>query len=92
MAFCPQCTGEMGMLDTVCPHCGHDFSPEPSIRRTGFAHSRFANVILTLAAIVSVVAAIGVAGSGFAGNLIVRFAYAILLLGLFIVFIRVRQD
>ena len=28
MAHCPKCSAEMGVRDTICPHCGYDF-PEP---------------------------------------------------------------
>ena len=27
MAYCPECKGEMGTMQTVCPHCGHQFRP-----------------------------------------------------------------
>ena len=34
MALCPKCSGEMGLKQAVCPHCGYDFPlpPEPPDR------------------------------------------------------------
>lgn len=48
MAFCPQCTKEMGMTAVVCPHCGYDFPTQPCAvpERSGIAYSGLADVAL----------------------------------------------
>ncbi len=61
MAYCPECRGEMGPTEIVCPHCGHDFA-ETSIasidQRTGFAYSPVADLALLMSTFVGGAAAV----------------------------------
>lgn len=35
MALCPRCKGQMGMMDTICPHCKYDFPSDDSLPHAG---------------------------------------------------------
>ncbi|MEX2185941.1 MAG: hypothetical protein WD875_04065 [Pirellulales bacterium] len=62
--YCPKCSGEMGMRDVRCPHCGYDFNEiakDAGERRAGFAYSWFAYFVLVLAIVVVVIGCLGLA-------------------------------
>jgi hypothetical protein len=41
MAFCPVCKGTMAPLEAVCPHCGYNFPPEPTLPNSDTISSQF---------------------------------------------------
>ena len=60
MATCPQCKGEMGATQAICPHCGYDFPLQAAPRfnslglannpgnKRGVAYSQLAGCALTI--------------------------------------------
>ena len=54
MAICPECNGEMGQTETVCPSCGFDFPADVAGRdaseKSGLAYSPLARLALVVGA------------------------------------------
>ena len=103
MANCPQCKGEMGVMEPVCPHCGYDFplnAKELSVERprSGLAYSGLADVALAISSILTALGAILALGSAIlalgTGNWIIAAGRAIAffwMLAFFVVFERVSD-
>ena len=103
MAFCPKCNGVMEAREIVCPHCGYDFPPEPSITqiKRGIEYSALADIALGIGAVAASFVCIGsVLGSLIAlvqGQFVNALVYGpisfFLSLAMFVVFIRtLRKD
>lgn len=60
MAFCRECSAEMGMRATSCDACGFKFPRETSAPKdeSGFEYSDFAEFTLIVGAFCSIIAAI----------------------------------
>lgn len=101
MAYCPKCNGEMGQQDAVCPHCGYDFPPEPSldVKRSGIEYSLWADIALVVGAVIAGLLcfafAIGSVVSAVAGQfmqgLVIGPVGCLLSLAMLVVFIRVQR-
>ena len=102
MAYCPKCRGEMQATDPACPHCGYDYvvtAAPTSSAREGFAFSPLADLALIVS---SIAAALGafiaayftiamlVTGDWYQGLVVGPITF-FLLLGVFVVFLRVQQ-
>ena len=101
MAYCPQCRGEMGERDVVCPHCGYDFPPRPdrtAIRR-GIEYSIWADIALMIGAVVAglgcLCCIIGSVMAIFLNQLMHGFVVgpiaAFLFLAMLVVFVRIQK-
>ncbi len=57
-AFCPECNDAMAPNEPLCPHCGYDFPFGGEERGPGIAFSRFADIVLIIAAAITSLATI----------------------------------
>lgn len=70
MATCPQCKGEMGATQAICPQCGYDFPPQSPPRfnslglannpkdKRGIAYSPLAGCALSIAMLLTGIGAL----------------------------------
>lgn len=60
MAYCPKCNAKMEPMDTACAQCGYDFpsGADWDRRRDWIFYTDMANVILTSAIVICIIAAI----------------------------------
>ena len=101
MEHCPECKGEMGQRDVVCPHCGYDFQREldAAHRRPGWAYSVWADTALMVGAVVATFACIASACYSLAMVLQCQFFQGLvqgpvgflLCLAMLVVFVRIQD-
>ena len=61
MAFCPKCNEEIGVSETLCPHCGYDFPATPQApQRGGFLYTPLAELALVIGQLAAGVAGLGI--------------------------------
>ena len=100
MAYCPECSGEIGAYDAKCSHCGYDFPiMEHSEEPEGLAYSNLGDLALIIG---QIAAALGCVlsviigffmlfmGNFFAGFIICPLSF-FLQLAQFVVFVRVQN-
>lgn len=102
MAYCPECKGEMGAAEIVCPHCGYDFPAPPTdanSRKQGLAYSFLADIALMISMISAALGCIGVLIVALIALLQGQFIAALaicpiaffLQLGMLVVFLRIQN-
>lgn len=101
MAYCPKCRGEMVPTAIACPHCGYDFPASEGVsqRSRGFAYSPLADLALVVSMIAAVFGAVGAAIAAilavihgqFLNGFFVYPVFALVLLGILVVFLRVQE-
>ncbi len=101
MATCPKCRGKMGQTDVICPRCGYDFPDSDAgwTRSRGFAHSRFANLVLVVGQVVAgigclfaiLAAAVALANGEVLAAMVGGPLGALLSLAMMVVFARVQE-
>ena len=95
-AFCPKSNGAMTANESVCPHCDFPFT---SVQRgPSLAFSRFADVVLIIAAaiaslawVVSLIGAVVTLVAGEFGASLFLLTWSFIVLALAIVFLRVQR-
>ena len=58
MAFCMKCSQAVPDLTIVCPYCNHDFMGTQDANLEGWEYSGFADIVLLVGAIVSVLVSV----------------------------------
>ncbi len=100
MAFCTQCTKEMGQTDVVCPHCGYDYATHESEmpESVGLAYSGLADLALIIGQVMTAISCIITLIYGVIFLLSFHFLLALgavigffLSLANFVVFVRIRD-
>ncbi|MDB5340879.1 MAG: hypothetical protein JWN70_6498 [Planctomycetaceae bacterium] len=102
MSYCPECKGEMGAAEIVCPHCGYDFPAPPTdanSRKDGIAYSFLADIALTISMIAAgvgcfvafTVAIVSLLRGDLIAALVVAPIAFFLQLGMLVVFLRVQN-
>ena len=95
LAFCPKCGGKVSTMAKECLHCGYDF---PMLRSKDITFSFYADLVLIIAAGITALGCVGACVwvivalvNGQPGMSLLASVWAVVLLALTIVFLRVQR-